>query len=85
MPTRLQAVRKLYDLINSGILAEDLEQDLRDIANCIEAEENLGIFLWGADDDYIDLYIVKREDLITDEWLKHLDEVYEKYRIKAVR
>ncbi len=51
MPTRIEAARVLYQLINSRILSDDLEQDLQNIAQCIEAEEKKEIFLWGAKDD----------------------------------
>ena len=51
MPTRIEAARVLYQLINSGILSDDLEQDLQNIAQRIEAEEKKEIFLWGAKDD----------------------------------
>ncbi len=84
MITREEAVEILNRLSDSLILEEKLEYGLYDILKCIEAE-NEGLFLWGADDDYIDLYVTKREDLITDEWLKHLAKVREKYRIKEVQ
>ena len=45
MPTRIEAARVLYQLINSGILSDDLEQDLQNIAQCIEAEEKKEVFL----------------------------------------
>ena len=87
MITRDEALEVLYDLINSGIIAEDLEEALEDIAKCIRAEDkerDLGIDIWGAEEnDWIDLYILKREDLITPEWTQHCEEVYEKYRIKG--
>lgn len=82
MPTRMEAVRVLYQLINSGILSDDLETDLQNIANCIEAEEKKEIFLWGAkDDDWLELYIGRREDLINDAWLHYIDAIQQKYAI----
>lgn len=85
MITREVAIETLYDLINSGILDLELEDKLSDIAKCIQAEDgenDLGLFLWGADGNYIDLYVAKREDLIDDAWDRHCNELYEKYRIK---
>jgi len=68
-------------------LDEDLEDRLQDIANCIRAEDkehDLGIDIWGTEDnDWVDLYVAKRDDLITPEWEQHCDAVYEKYRIKG--
>ena len=63
MITREAAIVTLYDFINSGILAEDLCDELTDIANCITHEE-LGLDTWCADDDVIDLFIAKRADYI---------------------
>ena len=87
MPTREESVHTLYSLINSGILSEELEEQLEDIARCIESEDadnNLGVFLWGIEEnDWMDLYTARRSDLITPEWEKHCHELYEKYRIKG--
>ena len=86
MPTLEEAVETLYEIINSGILDKELESKLESVAKCIEemdSEEHLALWLWGAEDtDWVDLFVAKREDLITDEWKSHLNEVYEKYRIK---
>ena len=46
--TRKEAIKTIYDIMNFGILSEELENALQDIANCIE-HENDGLFLWGAD------------------------------------
>ena len=82
MPTRIEAARVLYQLINSGILSDDLETDLQNIANCIEAEEKKEVFLWGAkDDDWTELYTARREDLINDAWLRYIDAIQQKYAI----
>ena len=82
MPTRIEAARVLYQLINSGILSDDLETDLQNIANCIEAEEKKEVFLWGAkDDDWLELYVARREDLINDAWLRYIDAIQQKYAI----
>ena len=82
--TRENAVDKLYDLINSGILDEKLCDDLEEIAYCIN-HENDNLFLWGAEQDCIDLFVSRREDLIDDEWLKHQKALYEKYKIREVK
>ena len=86
MLTRQEAVEVLYELINSGILASDLQDALEDIVICIRSEDrdkDLGIDIWGAkEEDWTDLYIAKRADLITPEWKQHCKNVYEKYRIK---
>lgn len=85
MISRQEAVETLFDLINAGILSDEIEGKLGDIAKCISAEDSendLGLFLWGADMDFMDLYTAKREDLIDDAWNKHCDELYQKYRIK---
>ncbi len=93
--TREEAIETLYDLINSDILDEDLEEQLQDIANCIEAEETHNIFLWGADYEVFDLFVAKMDpygsskEFQTEEnikryesWMKHCKELYEKYKIK---
>lgn len=85
MITRDGAIETLYSLINSDVLSDEIEGQLEDIAKCIQAEDSendLGLFLWGADDDYVDLYVARREDLIDDAWNKHQQELFEKYRIK---
>lgn len=47
--TREEAVKTLYNIINSGIISDELEGKLQDIASCIDNEEQ-GLFTWGADD-----------------------------------
>ena len=44
MPTREEAVETLYSIINSGMLSDELTEKLEDIAKCISAEEDRGIF-----------------------------------------
>ena len=99
MITRQGAIEALYKVIDSGILSEELEEQLTETAKCIEAEDpenDLGVFLWGADDDYVDLYIAKAnpyessEPYNTEEmkkeydaWLDHCSEIFNKYRIKG--
>lgn len=86
MITREEAVRVLYAVTNSGIIADDLGEKLHDIIKCIQSgdrENDFGIDIWGAkEDDWIDLYVSRRVDLITPEWEQHQRDVYEKYRIK---
>lgn len=82
--TREEAVGVLNRVSGSGILNDDLADMLGEIAICIEAEETPGIFLWGADDDAVDLFTMKRSDLITDEWIKHQQELYERYKIREI-
>ena len=63
MITRERAISVIYQLINSGVLNEELEDQLQDIANCIE-EEKLGIHAWGMYyEDYITLKTAIRTDL----------------------
>lgn len=87
MPTREEAIETLYELINSGILSEDITSKLENIANCIEAEDsenNLGISLWGVlEDDWAVLFMAYREDLWTDERIAKIQAIYDKYRIKG--
>ena len=79
--TRKEAIKTIYDIMNSGILSEELENALQDIANCIE-HENDGLFLWGADDEVSDLFTARRKDLIPPEWEKHCKSLYDKQKIK---
>ena len=79
--TRKEAIKIIYDTMNSGILSEELENALQDIANCIE-HENDELFLWGADDEVSDLFAAWRKDLIPPEWEEHCKSLYEKYKIK---
>lgn len=77
--TRKEAIETLYDLINSGILSEEIEGKIQDIADNIENEQ-YGLHMWGADEEeYAVLYTVKREDLITDEDRAEGQRIWEKY------
>lgn len=95
--TRHEAVLTIYELINSCIISEELEDKLQDIANCIEAEETHNIFLWGADIEAIDLFTAvmnpyqsskefRTEENIKrhEDWMEHCNELYEKYRIRSL-
>ena len=93
--TRHEAVEAIYELLNSGILNEKLEEKLEDVASCIDAEETHNIFLWGADREAADLFCAvmdpchsskeyRTEENIKryEDWMKHCEELYEKYKIK---
>ena len=95
--TRHEAVLTIYELINSCIISDELEERLQDIANCIEAEETKNIFLWGAENEAFDLFTAvmnpynSSKEFQTEEnikryedWMKHCNELYEKYRIRSL-
>ena len=80
MVTRDEAAEAIYEVINSGILDDDLEGRLEDIASCILREKD-GLHLWGADDkDVVELYTTVRSDLVTPEYEQHIDELYYHYK-----
>lgn len=77
--TRDEAIFALYDLINSGILSEEIEGKLQDIANNIE-NEKYGLHMWGADnDEYSYITVAVREDLQTEEYIAEGERIWEKY------
>lgn len=77
--TRDEALETLYYLLNSGILSEEMEDKLQDIANNIE-NEKYGLHLWGADnEEYAVLVTAVREDLMTDEYIENGKRIWEKY------
>lgn len=84
MMTRQEAVDTIWQAVSSRTLGEKLEEDLIGIAKCIEAEETHNVFLWGADDDYILLFIDKRSSLLNRERALQRQALYEKYRIREV-
>lgn len=51
MITRDNAVEAIMEIINAGILREDLEEELNEIMHCIDAEQDLGIHAWGMPDE----------------------------------
>lgn len=67
--TRDEAVSTIYDVINSGLFNDDLEERLVDIARCIEAGKRpdpedeydtaLGVEMFGADEDIDELFVAK--------------------------
>jgi len=77
--TREKAVKRLYGVINSGIIDRELEEDLQEIANCI-SEEMYCLHTWGADAEEVGkLFTSYREDLITEELKKELADIDDKY------
>lgn len=78
MISREEAIETLYEIIGSGIIAEEIEYRLQDIASCIEAEL-IGRHEWDADSHELSvLYTAKREDLVTDEDLAEYDRIHRK-------
>lgn len=76
MITREDAVATLNEVIASGILAEDIEDCLQDIASCIEAER-IGRHEWGVSRDKLGvLYSAVRQDLITEERMSEYDDIH---------
>lgn len=80
--TREEAVDVLERFAGSGILDRELEDKIEEIAQVIRHEDEDDLSLWGAEDDAADLFVSKREDLITPEWEQHCRDLYEKYKIK---
>lgn len=78
MITREEAINTCLEIIDAGILAEDIESSLQDIVSCLEAEM-IGRHEWGVEDDKLGvLYTAKRVDLITDEDMKEFDRIHRK-------
>ena len=64
MISREEAVEALYDIINSGIISNELEDTLEEIAQCIKDEEDLGIHAWDMPkDDEVRFHIAIRNDI----------------------
>ena len=77
--TRDQALETLYALINSGILSEDMENAIQEIANNVE-NEKYGLHLWGADnDDYAFLVTAVRDDLRDEAYMEKGQRIWDKY------
>ena len=53
MITREEAKRLMYDIMNSGIISDEIEEKLQDVANCLEFEQ-YGLHMWGASDNDIE-------------------------------
>lgn len=80
--TREQAIEVLYTVGNSQILDRKLGKSLLEIANILQNEITYGLILWGAEDDVTDLFVMKRQGLIDDEWVQHCRELNEKYSLE---
>ena len=65
--TREEATDVLYGLLGTGILDQKIEDSVEEIAMIISHEKDDNLSLWGADDEAVDLFVAKREDLITPE------------------
>lgn len=77
--TRAEAIETLYDIINSGIISEALEEKLVEIASNIE-NEKYGLHMWGADnEEYATITTAYREDLITEEHKANCQRIWDKY------
>lgn len=77
--SREEAINSLMDLLVSGILKEELENDIQRIIQCIE-EEKYGRHIWGTDiDDYTKMHLSARADLLTDEQLDEIEAIEKKY------
>ena len=71
--TRKESIEVLYDVINSGILDQDLEDDLIEIASLIEFELR-GEHSWGQPyESRSELDVAYRADLITSEIIREAD------------
>lgn len=76
--TREEAIETLVNLVNSGILDEELENNLEEIISCIDYERK-GYHAWGADCEFTDLFIAYRSDLWTDELKERMQKLHNKY------
>lgn len=81
MITRADAIEAIYEIINSGIIEDELENDLEDIAKCIKAEAEWSIHAWGMpDEEYILLCTAHRTDLPDyEEFIKKQVAIVNKY------
>ena len=75
---RDEALEALRHLAESGILCDELELAVEEIAHCIEAEK-LGLHLWGADDDADELFTAFYGNLTTGQ-TERLRRIRVKYR-----
>ena len=77
--TRDEALKVLYAIIDSGILNEELEGHLQEIANNIE-NEKYGLHMWGADnEEYGFLTTAVREDLRDEAYMEKGQRIWDKY------
>ena len=80
--TREEAADVLDRIEGSGILDPELEAAVGEMAMVLRFEDEHKLSLWGAGREADDLFTAKRSDLITPEWERHCEELYEKYKIK---
>ena len=78
--SRQEACTVLHELAGSGILSEELEENLDEIANLISYELD-GEHFWGQSYESSNkLRIAYRDDLWTDELIKEVSEQHENAR-----
>lgn len=80
MITREEAQETLFQLADSGVLNDDLENKLNEIANLIEREEH-GFHFWGAPfEDYTKTVTAYRTDLVSDKMIEDFQRIEETYK-----
>lgn len=80
MIERGNAIEFLLNMVNSGIMSDNINSALQDIANCIVGEED-GLHLWGApDEDVATMYTEASEEALTKEFKEKADKLYAEYR-----
>ena len=79
MIDRKNAKEVLNKLIEADILQPEIEEALSEVVTCLDAEM-MGYLIWGADDDYSELFISYLDNSITDTLKKHRTKVFNKYR-----
>jgi hypothetical protein len=78
--SRQEACTVLHELASSGVLSEELEENLDEIANLISYELD-GEHFWGQSYESSDkLRVAYRDDLLTDELIKEVSEQHENAR-----
>ena len=76
--SRIEALNVLYRLAGSRIIADDISNEIEEIALCIE-EERYSRHIWGADPREIaELHTAWREDLLDDAKIKRWNEINDK-------
>lgn len=76
--TREEAINTLYEVINCGILDKEIEDQLVEIASCVNAER-YGVHLWGAEEDEENYtpYLYGPSDHEEKEIMSNIEELYE--------
>ena len=96
MISRQEAMDFLFDLAECDLFSEEISNKLQEISQCIRAEDEQGIFIWGAeDDDWSELYVARMNPYQSsapyntdelkqeyDAWLKKCSDIYDKYKFK---